>query len=225
MESIDLFKIVGAILALLVAIIGHEIMHGLIAYKYGDITAKDAGRLSINPIVHIDLFGSIIVPSMMYFIPMLLGAESGLLFGWAKPVPVNMRTVINSGGYNAAMQVDLAGIFYNLVVATVASIAIMSMSSPTSADSLSYIFLYIFITQLLLINVVLAVFNILPIPQFDGANFLIHLSLKLKINPIAEFFMKAEPYGMIIVLVILITPIKEYVLFMPIQMLLKALLS
>lgn len=67
MESIDLLKILTAILALAVAIIGHEIMHGWVAYMYGDTTAKNAGRLSINPISHVDLVGTIIVPATMYF--------------------------------------------------------------------------------------------------------------------------------------------------------------
>ncbi len=122
MNSIDLIGIVASIIALLIAIIGHEIMHGWIAYKYGDNTAKNAGRLSINPLVHIDPFGSILVPLMTYFIPMLLGASSGFLFGWAKPVPVNMQTVIRNGGYNAAMQVSLGGIAYNLFLATLFSV-------------------------------------------------------------------------------------------------------
>ncbi|MEA2111424.1 MAG: site-2 protease family protein [Campylobacterota bacterium] len=224
MDSIEILKIVAAILALLVAIIGHEIMHGLVAYAYGDSTAKDAGRLSINPISHIDLVGSIIVPAAMYFLPMLAGAESGLLFGWAKPVPVNTRTVINQGGYNAAMQVSLAGIAYNLFMATIASIVLVSMDQPTTADSLTYVFTYLFVMKLMLINVVLAVFNLLPIPQFDGAHFVMYLSAKYKFYKITEFFQKAEPYGMIIVVIILMTPLKDYVLFLPIQMVLKLLL-
>ncbi|MEN8304145.1 MAG: site-2 protease family protein, partial [Campylobacterota bacterium] len=122
MDSIDLLKILAAVLALAVAIIGHEIMHGWVAYMYGDSTAKNSGRLSINPLVHVDLVGTIIVPATMYFLPILLGGESGFLFGWAKPVPINTATVIGRGGYNAAMQVDLAGIVYNFTLAVFASI-------------------------------------------------------------------------------------------------------
>jgi Zn-dependent protease len=225
MDSIEILKIVAAILALLVAIIGHEIMHGLVAYAYGDTTAKNAGRLSINPISHIDMVGSIIVPATMYFLPMLLGAESGMLFGWAKPVPINTKTVINKGGYNAAMQVSLAGIAYNLFMATIASIVLLSLAQPTTADSLVYIFGYLFVMKLMLINVVLAVFNLLPIPQFDGAHFLMYLSAKYKFYKVADFFYKAEPYGMLIVLIVLMTPLKEYLLFWPIQMVLQLLIS
>ncbi len=225
MESIDWIELFAAIAALLVAIIGHEIMHGWVAYKYGDNTAKDAGRLSINPIGHIDPIGSILVPASMYFIPMLLGMGGGFLFGWAKPVPVNTQTVINNGGYNAAMQVSLAGIVYNFSLAAVTSVILLSMAQPTEADSLVYIATYIFVLKLLLINVVLGVFNLLPIPQFDGAHFVMFLSLKYRFNKIAEFFYKAEPYGMIIVIIILMTPLKDYVLYAPIQMVLKLLLS
>jgi Zn-dependent protease len=225
MESLDFLKIIAAVLALAIAIIGHEIMHGWVAYMYGDTTAKNAGRLSINPISHVDLVGTIIVPATMYFLPMLFGADSGFLFGWAKPVPINMATVIRKGGYNAAMQVDLAGIVYNFTMAAFASVALVAMSQPTTADSLYYVFAYLFVFQLLVINVVLGVFNLLPIPQFDGAHFLMHLALKYRVNAVAEFFYKNERYGIIIVLIILMTPMKDYILFLPVQTILGLLLS
>lgn len=225
MELLDILKIAAAVLALAIAIIGHEIMHGWVAYMYKDTTAKNAGRLTINPLSHVDLVGTIIVPASMYFLPMLLGADSGFLFGWAKPVPINTATVIRNGGYNAAMQVDLAGIVYNFTMAAFASIAIVAMSQPTTADSLVYIFAYMFVFQLLVINVVLGVFNLLPVPQFDGAHFLMHLALKYKINTIAEFFYKNERYGIFVVLIILMTPLKDYVLFLPVQTILGLLLS
>ncbi len=225
MELLDLLKIATAILALAIAIIGHEIMHGWIAHLYGDDTAKNAGRLTINPISHVDMVGTIIVPATMYFLPMLLGGESGFLFGWAKPVPVNTATVIKRGGYNAAMQVDLAGIVYNFTLAAVASVFLVAMAAPTNQDGLVYIFLYLLVYQVLIINVVLGVFNLLPIPQFDGAHFLMHLALKYKINAIAEFFYKSERYGIIIVLIVLMTPIKDYVLLLPVSTILQLLTS
>ena len=227
MSSIDLIEIGAAVAALLVAIIGHEIMHGWVAYKFGDATAKRAGRLSVNPIIHIDLFGSIIVPAMTYFLPMLLGASSGFLFGWAKPVPVNIRTVIDNGGYNAAMQVSLAGIVYNFILAAVAASVLLGMGEPTRESGLVEIVAYVFVIKLLLINVVLGVFNLLPIPQFDGAHFLMYLSMKLRIHAVAEFFYRAEQrgYGMIIVIIVLVTPIKDYVLIWPVQQVLSLLLN
>jgi len=225
MESIDILKIATAVIALLIAIIGHEIMHGWVAYKYGDNTAKNAGRLTINPISHIDPIGSLLVPAMMYFIPMLFGSDSGFLFGWARPVPVNTRTVVDNGGYNAAMQVSLAGITYNFILAALASVVLLSMSQPTVSDSLVYVFAYLLVMQLVVINVVLGVFNLLPIPQFDGAHFLMYAALKYNYNAVAEWFYKMERYGMVFVLIILVTPLNQYVLFMPVQFVLQFLLS
>ena len=225
MESLDILKIFASVLALAIAVIGHEIMHGWVAYMYNDMTAKNAGRLTINPLSHVDLVGTILVPLGMYFIPMLLGADSGFLFGWAKPVPINTATVIRKGGYNAAMQVDLAGIVYNFTLAAFASIAVVAMAQPTTADSMVYIFTYLVVFQLLVINVVLGVFNLLPVPQFDGAHFLMHLALKYKINSIAEFFYKNERYGMIIVVIIIMTPLKDYLLFLPVRTILNLLVS
>lgn len=225
LSSIDLLEIAAAIVALLIAIIGHEIMHGWVAYKYGDTTAKHQGRLSINPLVHIDPFGSILVPLMTYFIPMLLGASSGFLFGWAKPVPINTHTVIRNGGYNAAMQVSLAGIVYNIFLATLSSIILLSLPQPSEADGIVYLFGYLLIMKLLLVNVVLAVFNLLPIPGFDGAHFISYLSLKYRIRAVAEFFAKAEPYGMIVIIIILVTPLKIPLVIWPIQAVLNLLLN
>ena len=225
MESIDLLKILAAVLALAIAIIGHEIMHGWVAYMYGDTTAKNAGRLTVNPISHVDLVGTILVPAATYFLPMLMGADSGFLFGWAKPVPINMGIVTRNAGYNGAMQVDLAGIVYNFTLAAFASIAIVYMSQPNTDDGLIYIFTYLLIFQLLIINVVLGVFNLLPIPQFDGAHFLVHLSLKYNINSVAEFFDRYERYGIIVVLIILMTPLKNYLLLLPVQTILNLLIS
>ena len=202
----------------LLAIVLHEWAHAYVALRFGDTTARDAGRLTLNPAVHLDLVGTIIFP--------LLGAAMGwAMFGWAKPVPINMATVIRRGGYNAAMQVDLAGIVYNFTLAVIASIVVVAMAQPTTADSLVYLFTYIFMFQLLVINVVLGVFNLLPVPQFDGAHFLMHLSLKYKINAVAEFFYKNERYGIIVVLVILMTPLKDYLLFLPVQTILGLLIS
>ncbi len=225
MELLDILKIASSVLALAIAIIGHEIMHGWVAHKFGDNTAKNANRLTINPISHIDLVGTIIVPATLYFIPMLLGTESGILFGWAKPVPINMATVQRNGGYNAAMQVDLAGIVYNFTLAVFASIALSAMAQPTMGDGIFYIFAYLFVIQLLIINVMLGVFNLLPIPQFDGAHFLSHLSLKYNIKGVSEFFYKYDRYGMVFVLVLLMTPLKDIFLILPVQTILGLLTS
>ena len=116
MDTLKLLEISAMVLALMIAIIGHEIMHGYVAYRYGDDTAKYQGRLSINPLVHVDIVGTIIVPALLFF------SQAPFMFGWAKPVPIFMPTVIQNGGYKAAIHVSLAGIAYNFFLAIVCAI-------------------------------------------------------------------------------------------------------
>lgn len=219
MSEIEIMKIAASVIALMVAIVGHEIMHGWVAYKYGDMTAKSQGRLSINPIKHIDLIGTILVPTLLFM------AHAPFLFGWAKPVPIDTKTVIDNGGYNAAMQVSLAGIAYNLFVAVFASIIFLSLDFPVQGDGMSYIFIYILLSSIIMINVVLAVFNLWPIPQFDGAHFLSYLGLKLGTSKIAQFYHRYDAYGMIVVLVILMIPQLREMLFTPAIWLYQLLLT
>jgi len=113
MDTVNLLEIIATVLALMIAIIGHEIMHGYVAYRYGDNTAKYQGRLSINPIVHVDIVGTIIVPAVLFF------SGAPFMFGWAKPVPIFIPTVIRNGGYKAAIHVSLAGIAYNFTLALI----------------------------------------------------------------------------------------------------------
>jgi len=196
-------------LALMVAIIGHEIMHGYIAYKYGDSTAKDNGRLSINPIKHIDPLGTIIIPLLLFI------ANAPFLFGWAKPVPVNIHTVVNNGGYNGAIAVSLAGVAYNFSLAVFASFLV----GFVDGEGLFWGMLTYFLIQLTVYNVLLGVFNLLPLPPLDGSQALAYLGLKFGNSQIARFFNKIERYGMIILIVILVTPLKM-IIFAPVSFIL-----
>ncbi len=215
MSELEILKIVASIIALAIAIIGHEIMHGFIAYKYGDNTAKNAGRLSINPIVHVDLVGTILIPAILYF----TGAP--FLFGWAKPVPVNMNTVIRNGGYNGAMGVALAGITYNLILATLlATILPLFLQPQTYTEA----FFTLLITQSIMINVVLAVFNLWPIPPLDGSQFIMYLAAKLKLFKVVEFYEKIFPYGIIVLFGILFIPQLSHLLFLPVGWILNLIL-
>jgi Zn-dependent protease len=192
-------QIVAMVAALAVAIIGHEIMHGFVAYKYGDMTAKYEGRLSVNPIVHIDPIGTIVVPLLLFV------AGSPFLFGWAKPVPVNIWTVIRNGGYNGAIAVALAGIAYNLILAVSASFLLPIAPEGSFASQLLF--------YLVLYNVVLAVFNTWPIPPLDGSNALGFVGKKFGISAIDEFNQKVGRYGMIILIIILATPLSAIFMF------------
>jgi len=202
------------VLALAIAIIGHEIMHGWVAYRYGDTTAKSQGRLSINPLVHIDPIGTIAVPALLYF------SGAPFLFGWAKPVPVEMNTVIRHGGYGAAIAVALAGITYNLFLAILSSTLMPLFAQP---ESMMTAFIHIFLYQLVVINIILAVFNLWPIPPLDGAMALRFFAAKMGWHRFAGWIEQVYPYGMIVLLVVIATPIGDF-LFRPAGWLLNIIL-
>lgn len=176
------------------SVILHEIAHGAVANFFGDDTAKASGRLSLNPIVHIDPIGSILVPLMLFLSNSI--AHSGFLFGWAKPVPVNPHKL--KGGPKAYRLVTLAGVGTNLVLAVISALVLKLTTQHFNfgIDNLGVIFFF----SLLQINLVLAIFNLLPLPGFDGWNFL------NTFKPIANFVSKtplANPlfmaqYGLLI---------------------------
>ena len=214
MSELEIIKIIASVLALMIAVIGHEIMHGWVAYRYGDNTAKYAGRLSINPIVHVDIVGTILIPAVLYIM------HAPFLFGWAKPVPVNMQTVINRGGYGAAIAVSLAGITYNLIIAFLFA-TLLPLAYPP--HSMAGAFFYLLIAQSVMINVVLAVFNLWPIPPLDGSQALNFLAMKFKWYSFVEFYNKIYPYGMIILFAILFTPVAD-IFFAPVGVILNLIL-
>ncbi len=214
MSEIEIIKIIIMVAALMVAIIGHEIMHGLVAYKYGDNTAKNRGRLKINPLVHIDPVGSILVPGMLFF------SGAPFIFGWAKPVPINISTVMRNGGTKAAVAVSLAGITYNFIMAAFCAVLFQLFSHPTSATKA---FIALFLYQSVVINVLLGVFNLWPIPPLDGANAIRYIAQGLKWRKFAVLYDKIYPYGMLILVAVLFTPISK-ILFEPVQWLVKWLL-
>ncbi|WP_245892571.1 site-2 protease family protein [Helicobacter valdiviensis] len=192
-------------LPLLIAIIGHEIMHGRVAYYYGDTTAKDAGRLSINPLVHIDWVGSIILPAFLFFV------NAPFLFGWAKPVPVRMDIVIRNGGYFGALGVSLAGILYNLALVLIGAVLLYLLNGVGFSSEIVAKSIWVFIYGLILYNLVLAFFNLLPIPPLDGSQALSYLGLMFKNDFFARIFSKIHPaYGMIILIIFLSTPLSNY---------------
>ncbi len=219
LEIIDhyfVLKISCYILAFLFAIIGHEIMHGLVAKYYGDMRAQLEGRLSINPLKHIDLVGSILLPLMLFI------AQAPFLFGWAKPVPINMHGIIQRHGYMPAVYVSLAGIFYNLTLALLASTLLHFVFVDTGGLWEAYLAYFLF--ELVIFNVVLGIFNLFPIPPLDGSNALTFLSLHFGYEGIMRFFARIQNFGILILLVILATPLSG-IFFYPIKFLIKFLLS
>lgn len=215
MEAVKLLPLAAMVVALIIAIVGHEIMHGLMAYRYGDDTAKNQGRLSPNPLLHIDPVGTLLVPALLYF-------STGFLFGWAKPVPVYIRTVMRNGGYLAAIQVSLAGIAYNIAVALVASAVLHTLPAP---DSLTALFFFSLAYYLVVVNVILAIFNLYPLPPLDGSHALGYFSAWMGWTKVANFIDTAgrSRYGLILLMVIVISPLSSY-LFAPMRYVLALLL-
>ena len=142
------------ILILIPSIMVHEVSHGLVAYRLGDPTARDAGRLTFNPIKHIDPFGSVLLPAM-------LALANGPLFGWAKPVPVNPARFTNPTAHMAITAV--AGPASNVILATVLGRFIFPSLSGIPEE---------IIGDFIILNLFLAVFNMLPIPPLDGSRLL-----------------------------------------------------
>jgi len=209
MENSELIKIGATILALMIAIIGHEIMHGYMAYRYGDSTAKDAGRLSINPLVHVDPVGTVILPAI------LLATGAPFLFGWAKPVPIYIKTVIQNGGYKAAINVALAGIYYNFGLAIFASVLLKYMDLG-AISSYFELFVTYFILQSLVYNVVLGIFNLYPIPPLDGSHAVSYFASWNGWERVLRFMESISRYGMVILILLIATPVSQY-FFAPIR--------
>lgn len=144
------------------SVIIHEISHGAVALRLGDPTAKNSGRLTLNPIPHIDPIGSILLP-MLLFLGTVFGG-GGIIFGWAKPVPVNPYNFTDKK--YGDVKVSFAGPAANLAVALVFGM-ILRFLSPSLPYSLVLMFSYI-----VLVNIQLAVFNLIPIPPLDGSHIL-----------------------------------------------------
>jgi len=215
MSEVEIIKLLATVAALTVAIVGHEIMHGWVAYRYGDDTAKAQGRLSLNPLIHVDPVGTLLVPAVLYF------SGAPFLFGWAKPVPVHMGTVIRNGGTNAAVAVSLAGITYNFLLAALCAAVLPALIHP---ESLTGAFFALFVYQLFLINILLGVFNLWPIPPLDGAQALRYLAQGWRWESFVRIYDKLYPYGMFLLLAVLFTPLSD-LLFSPVGWIADLLLN
>lgn len=200
-----------ASIPILLAITLHEVAHGRAARHFGDRTAEAQGRLSLNPLRHIDPIGTVLVPMLLLWL-------GGFLFGWAKPVPVNTRFLRRPR--QDMVWVAAAGPAANLAMAfgwaLVLSLA-QHVGGGTSAawvEQMAWIGVYI--------NLLLAVFNMLPIPPLDGGRVLVNL---LPPGPTSSMLQRLEPWGLFIVLGLLMTGLLFMLLSRPIEILLHLFLS
>lgn len=144
----------------------HEVSHGLAAYKLGDDTAKQMNRLNLNPLNHLDPVGSIILPGFLFLL------NSPILFGWAKPVPYNPYNLKDPK--SGAALIGLAGPASNLSLALIFGLIIRALNFVSGPETLIAT-LVMFFSVIVYINIVLAVFNLLPIPPLDGSKVLFAL--------------------------------------------------
>lgn len=149
------------LLILILSVVVHEVSHGLAALSQGDRTAQYQGRLTMNPLKHIDPLGSVILPLMFALLP------GSLMFGWAKPVPYNPYNLRN--GRKSEFLVAFAGPFSNLVIAILGAIVLRSFGAVLPEATL------VIISSTILINIVLALFNLVPLPPLDGSKILVNL--------------------------------------------------
>jgi Zn-dependent protease len=196
-----------AALPVLVAITFHEAAHGFVADRKGDPTAKYLGRLTLNPLAHIDPFGTVLLPLLLYAGPLLVTGQPGLVFGYAKPVPVNFMNLRRPK--SDMVWVAAAGPLTNLALAVLSGLLLKiaievggggshALGTDGGSDFMILEPLARMLHYSVLINVTLMLFNLLPLPPLDGGRVLVGMLP----SPSSERVAGLEPYGMMILLVL-----------------------
>lgn len=213
MQYLDFAGIFISFIVLLFSLTVHEMAHAWTADQLGDPTARLLGRVSLNPIVHADPIGTVVFP-------LLSLATGAMLIGWAKPVPVNLRFLRHPR--RDYMLVAAAGPISNLVLALFAALvlAIVPVSPQLVGESNVSVPIVKLLVGLVNLNVLLAVFNLLPIPPLDGGNVLAGL-----LRPdLALHFNKLRPYGFVLLYALILTPAFSYIVIPPYRFIVSWLL-
>lgn len=207
-------QVVVWILPVLFAITLHEAAHAWVAFRLGDTTAKLAGRVSFNPLRHIDPVGTVLVPILVMVL-----SQFSFVFGWAKPVMINSSHFANPRR-DTALAVA-AGPMANLLMALLwTALMKLSLSLHPEISSIS-LFLFLSARAGILINLLLAIFNLLPIPPLDGSK-IVAMMLPLKQ---ALLYEKLEPYGFFILIAMMLSGILNWLISPPINWSLRVLAS
>jgi Zn-dependent protease len=195
MDQNMLFEIATWLIPLVIAIVFHEVAHGLVARRLGDPTAQQRGRLSLNPIRHVDPFGTVVLP-------MILAISHAPVFGWAKPVPVDYRRLRNPR--RDMILVALAGPGMNLLLALLGALVLAAtVSISDGAQDGVPLFIAANAVNFIKINLFLGVFNLLPVPPFDGG----HVVQGLLPPTLARSFGRIGRYSLLVlVLLLLVLP-------------------
>jgi len=189
--------LIFVLIILIFSIIIHECAHGVAAEHYGDSTARDMGRITLNPIPHLDPVGSLLLPGIMILMS-LIGHSSPIIFGWAKPVPINPYN-LNDPQKNM-MWIGVAGPAANLTLALILSLIsrIIPIFSPLVTTILFYG---------VTINLILAFFNLIPVPPLDGSRILTGLLSEENAYKLSRL----EPFGFIIILILIMSGLLNFV--------------
>jgi Zn-dependent protease len=198
MESF-IYKVAIGLPGFLLAIVGHEAAHAYVAKRFGDDTAERAGRLNLNPVVHFDLVGTVVLP--------LVGAYfGGVMFGWAKPVPIN-PTRFRNVKYGV-FWVSFAGPLANIILTIVSALIFAFMYTQVDSSFFFYRPFSEMLRRSILINIVLATFNLIPFPPLDGSKM---VSTMLDYDT-ARKYEELQRFSLLFIIIIWTTPILNYII-------------